>query len=332
MGGRAQVSGRFNLDANSSALLFALSGQSNAGGANMNAAGWAPVAGTYPTPVPNAMGVSFNGNILIPLNVSYKSAVSSPFGPFVTMMQQLGPITHRTQNFLQLYYADGTSITVWAPTVVNTTGTYLITSPTVTVADPTGLVVGMQAVATGIPANTVINTIVGNVVTLSANTTSGQTNIAIAFSWANYQAIKNRINNTMTNFLASVGKPLGYNTLQMAGIYWLQGESDATDINLANAYQANLTALVAGLRSDCGLPNMPFVISRLSNSQTSLPYLTTVQAAQDAVAAAVPNVICVNQDGLPVQVDNLHFTAAGYVQATQNLNNAWQAAFGSKFI
>ena len=51
----------------------------------------------------------------------------------------------------------------------------------------------------------------------------------------------------------------GY-TYTIRGVIWFQGEADAANSTNANAYEANLTAFIAQLRSDVGDPNLPFVI------------------------------------------------------------------------
>jgi hypothetical protein len=92
---------------------------------------------------------------------------------------------------------------------------------------------------------------------------------------------------------------------------WLLGESDINN-GFHNNYQANLTALIADVRATYG-SNLPFVIIRLSDGQTSLDSgrLTIVQAAIDAVAAADPLTSVIDTDAFGIKGDNLHFDASG---------------------
>ncbi len=99
-------------------------------------------------------------------------------------------------------------------------------------------------------------------------------------------------------------------TLKISGMLWMQGEADAGVSTEAAAYQTNLTNFVKDIRLTYGA-NLPFVIGRLSNSQTGAgAYLSTVQAAQNAVAASLPDVGIVNTNSDPT-IGNLHFTPVG---------------------
>ncbi len=50
---------------------------------------------------------------------------------------------------------------------------------------------------------------------------------------------------------------------EIAGFFWLQGESDAISSGAAD-YYANLTNLIARVRADFGVPNLPVVIAKIS--------------------------------------------------------------------
>jgi autotransporter-associated beta strand protein len=54
---------------------------------------------------------------------------------------------------------------------------------------------------------------------------------------------------------------------QIAGFFWLQGESDAIDTSTNNAsgnYFSNLTNLIAHVRADFGVANLPVIIAKIS--------------------------------------------------------------------
>ncbi len=73
---------------------------------------------------------------------------------------------------------------------------------------------------------------------------------------------------------------------------WIQGETDATNLAWANAYQANLIEFIRRVRmySTYG-DDMKFIIFRLPDiTRPEYLYVSTIQAAQDYVAANVPNI------------------------------------------
>jgi hypothetical protein len=99
--------------------------------------------------------------------------------------------------------------------------------------------------------------------------------------------------------------------INIEGMIWMQGESDANN-SYTNDYFSNLTNFVADVRSTFGT-NLPFVIGRLSDAQTSIsaPALAAIQAAQSAVAAADHRAGLVNTDAMAIKGDNLHFDVDG---------------------
>ena len=116
---------------------------------------------------------------------------------------------------------------------------------------------------------------------------------------------------TVSSGLAALAAAYPQATLDLQGMAWLQGESDATS-TAAPAYQANLTAFISDLRATYG-SDLPFIIARLSSGQTNLnsTYLNQVRAAQDAVAAANPRTGILFTDSFGLNGDNLHFSAGG---------------------
>lgn len=104
-------------------------------------------------------------------------------------------------------------------------------------------------------------------------------------------------------------------TLQIAGMIWMQGESDSNA--LSAQYQANLTAFINDIRLTYGT-DLPFVIGQLSTNQTGTnadaggtsENRNTVRAAQAAVASALPHAALVTTGTFGLNADNLHFSAA----------------------
>ena len=74
---------------------------------------------------------------------------------------------------------------------------------------------------------------------------------------------------------------------ELGGMIWMQGESDASVQSWANAYELNLTRLVARVREDVGVPDLPFSAG-LIDCEGLCAYRETVRLAQQAVADADP--------------------------------------------
>ena len=107
---------------------------------------------------------------------------------------------------------------------------------------------------------------------------------------------------------------------------WQQGESDASVLADANAYQVNLTNLINNFRTAIGMPNLPVLICRINiNFDPTRLYMATVRAAQTAVAGALANVFIVNQDNATMAPDLIHYTNDGYRQIDANIISVAQA-------
>ena len=124
-------------------------------------------------------------------------------------------------------------------------------------------------------------------------------------------------------------------TPQLAGMFWMQGESDGKSSGggfhppqpvTANAYEGRLTEFIAKVRGDLSHPELPFFIGEInigdnpaitvpeSNYNTSFgawDYTPTIQTAEAAVAAADPRVHFVGTQEFSLLPDFLHFDQAG---------------------
>lgn len=98
-------------------------------------------------------------------------------------------------------------------------------------------------------------------------------------------------------------------TPRIAGMLWMQGESDAQNAPDAAAYEDNLRAFITRFRDDHNVPSMPFVMGRIHGGTPNfiLPFSDEVRAAQFAVASEDPLTTMVNIDDIPLFVDLLHF-------------------------
>ena len=112
--------------------------------------------------------------------------------------------------------------------------------------------------------------------------------------------------------LAALASAYPSASITIDGMIWMQGESDVPTASAA--YYANLTNFIADVRLTYNLPKLPFVVARLSASQTgagNVTLLNVVRQAQTDVAAADPWTGLVNTDTFPLKSDALHFDTAG---------------------
>jgi hypothetical protein len=114
--------------------------------------------------------------------------------------------------------------------------------------------------------------------------------------------------NTIDNALLSVSEP------EIVGMFWMQGESDAypphSTLEHAQEYQQNLTNFIQYVRTDLGVPDLPFVIGRISQSSV-WTWRDIVRQAQVNVSQTVPNTAIFTTDDLPLQTDNMHYNIIG---------------------
>lgn len=90
---------------------------------------------------------------------------------------------------------------------------------------------------------------------------------------------------------------------------WIQGETDSGNLDWANAYQANLIEFIRVTRmySSYG-SDMRFIILRLADiTAPGYLYNSTIQAAQDYVAANIPNVEIVTVPSDWGTIDGQHY-------------------------
>lgn len=136
---------------------------------------------------------------------------------------------------------------------------------------------------------------------------------------------------TNLSLAAAQWNAAGYQT-RLAGLFWMQGEYDARDQNMANAYQLNLTRFIGLIRGWSGNPRLPIILGRINN-QHGWTYAATVQAAQDQVKALDPTTIgLVNTDGLSITTvpytDTAHFSSASEYQLGVLMGNQFKTLSG----
>jgi len=147
----------------------------------------------------------------------------------------------------------------------------------------------------------------------------------------------------ISNVLAAQTNLIGAGeTPRIAGLFWMQGESDAKSgivgtpgfsppppqPSTANAYEANLTNFIASVRNDLGVADLPVFVGKInigdnpaitnpvSNYNTVVgqwDFTPAIQAAQAAVADADPNAYLIETDQLNPISDFVHFNQPGQV-------------------
>lgn len=114
---------------------------------------------------------------------------------------------------------------------------------------------------------------------------------------------------------------------RLRGLVWYQGESDTMDPGLAEGWPSKFKALVAALRHDLDLPDLPVIFTQLSvirpRLKSSVPAWDRLKALQAGLN--LPNVVMVKSDGLQV-FDGIHLDTASqmilgrrYAQALQKM-------------
>ncbi|MDR1258080.1 MAG: hypothetical protein LBK65_02185 [Tannerellaceae bacterium] len=92
------------------------------------------------------------------------------------------------------------------------------------------------------------------------------------------------------------------------GVLWHQGEWDRF-ANLRPLYKGKLTELVNSLRTDLGIPTLPFIAGEMLETDADLIAFNVVL---NAAAEDIPNVYVVQSDGA-TGTDSWHFTGANMV-------------------
>jgi hypothetical protein len=99
---------------------------------------------------------------------------------------------------------------------------------------------------------------------------------------------------------------------ELKGVIWHQGESDSRTAETANTYGKRLSGMIADLRKDLGIPNLPVVAGELGEflKPKRLPHFPTVNQAIRDLSKTVPNTASVPSKGLKAKSDGVHFDAA----------------------
>lgn len=106
-----------------------------------------------------------------------------------------------------------------------------------------------------------------------------------------------------------------------AGFVWLQGESDAMNLTLANAYEVNLGNLIKDIRSKLAVPNLP-VILPLITTLDIWKHNDKIRAADVKMKETVKNTDTIETTMLKTP-DGMHYDAAGQIIIGQVAAQRW---------
>lgn len=109
---------------------------------------------------------------------------------------------------------------------------------------------------------------------------------------------------------------------EIAGMLWLQGESDAKE-QMGAAYEANLTAFILKMRSEFKTPDMPFIIARVRNFYGKGEQAHMVRSAQEKLAQKLPMVAYFDTDDLNPLVNGGHYN----MESTIEIGKRFAAAY-----
>lgn len=113
-------------------------------------------------------------------------------------------------------------------------------------------------------------------------------------------------------------------TATVRGMIWHQGESDA-ELPAAE-YEKQLTAFIGRVRTDLGVPAMPFGVGEVIDNGKR----DAVRAAQKATAEKVPGAFLVSAAGLTSSDGGTHFDAPSQIELGERFAAGMAAALDRK--
>lgn len=133
-----------------------------------------------------------------------------------------------------------------------------------------------------------------------------------------YNTFKSRVNTALANLN---GAGLSF---EIAGMIWMQGESDANNAAYGAAYAANLANFIDTVRSDFAAPDMPFVVGRITDlTSYGFPAVTEVRTAQETVPGTVGNAMWIDTDDVAINpAQPGHYSASGQIALGTRFANA----------
>ena len=108
--------------------------------------------------------------------------------------------------------------------------------------------------------------------------------------------------------------------IEIVGMIWMQGESDAVNKAMASSYQKNLSEFIQAARKDLNSPDMIFVSGRINSPKPVFAYTDIVRKAQEQ--CNLPRYAYIDCDTLEKGTDNIHYTTRGIVEMGQKFAEA----------
>lgn len=110
---------------------------------------------------------------------------------------------------------------------------------------------------------------------------------------------------------------------KLAGILWMQGETDAKYLIAAKQYAGNLNRFVNALRSKLNSPNALFIMGSVNPPLNLFPSAPIVQQAQKVSASRIRNLRLIKTDDLAKRNDHLHYNTAGQLELGKRFARAF---------
>jgi len=174
----------------------------------------------------------------------------------------------------------------------------------------------------------------GQTIALVKHAVGGTSLLAWAPDWKEKQAARtaNQKAGPLYKKLMEQVKPAASKSeVEIAGVLWMQGERDARFPVVAQQYGENLERLIAALRQDTGVADLPFILGQVNPPPKRYPGVEAVRQAQADVAKADPKVVLVSTEDLEKHTDNLHYNTAGQLALGKRFAEAYlQLQSGSK--
>jgi hypothetical protein len=124
-----------------------------------------------------------------------------------------------------------------------------------------------------------------------------------------YTRMMTTTDNVMKNFTTAFDT--AQYTPRWAGFVWLQGEFDAYDKTLSDAYEKNLTNLINDIRAKLKVADLPVIIPMI-DAQNQWTYNSIIRAANVAVKQKLKNVDTLDTKGYAT--DGTHYKGLGQVK------------------
>ncbi|AHF94250.1 hypothetical protein OPIT5_09215 [Opitutaceae bacterium TAV5] len=118
--------------------------------------------------------------------------------------------------------------------------------------------------------------------------------------------------NLLAELLARVKAAQAAREIEIVGVLWMQGESDAVNEKRAALYANNLDLLIERFRSEFNNPALLFLCARVNPPEDRYPTAAIVRKAQEECTYAHYRLI--DCDDLEKVGDNLHYNTRGIIE------------------